>query len=45
MLRRALTVPKPRKKTRPSRAAKEKRLHAKKVHSDKKRGRRDGDFD
>jgi ribosome-associated protein len=41
LLRRALTVPKARRKTRPSRAAVETRLHVKRKHSDKKRERRD----
>jgi len=34
------TPPKPRKKTRPSRAAKERRLREKRVQSDRKRSRR-----
>ena len=38
-IRAALTPPKPRKKTRPSRASKERRLKAKKVRGDVKRGR------
>lgn len=41
LLRRALTVPKARRKTRPSRGAVETRLHTKRKHSDKKRERRD----
>ena len=45
LLRRALHVPKARKKTRPSRAAVETRLDAKKKKSEKKRNRRDRDFD
>lgn len=40
MIRRALVVPKPRKKTRPSRTAKENRLDSKRKHGDKKRHRR-----
>lgn len=36
----ALVVPKKRKATRPTRAAKEKRLDSKKLHSKKKRNRR-----
>ena len=45
LLRRALHVPKARKKTRPTRAAVETRLDAKKKKSEKKRNRRDRDFD
>ena len=44
LVRRALTVPKARKKTKPSRAAKEKRLAEKRLHSERKRRRRP-DFD
>ena len=40
MIRRALVVPKARKQTRPSRAAKEKRLLSKKHVSEKKKERR-----
>jgi ribosome-associated protein len=40
MIRRALVVPKARKKTRPSKAAKEKRLLSKKHLSEKKKERR-----
>lgn len=40
LVRQALVVPKPRKKTRPSRAAREARLHAKKHRSEVKRRRR-----
>ena len=40
LIRRALIVPKARKKTRPSRAAVERRLRSKKLESDKKRERR-----
>jgi ribosome-associated protein len=36
----ALAVPKPRKKTRPSRGAKRRRLHEKKLRSDVKQNRR-----
>jgi ribosome-associated protein len=45
LVRRALAVPKPRKKTRPGRAAVEARLVSKRKLSDKKRKRRDRDFD
>jgi ribosome-associated protein len=44
LVRHALVVPKPRKKTRPSRAAREKRLVGKKRNAEKKRERR-GDWD
>lgn len=40
LVRRALVVPKARKKTRPSRAAREARLHAKRRRSELKRSRR-----
>ena len=40
LLRRAARPPKPRRKTRPSKAAREKRMHAKRLQSDKKRARR-----
>ena len=40
LVRQALVVPKARKKTRPSRAAREARLHAKKHRSEVKRSRR-----
>ena len=40
LVRRALVVPKPRKKSRPSRAAREARLHAKRRRSELKRSRR-----
>jgi ribosome-associated protein len=40
LVRQALVVPKTRKKTRPSRAAREARLRNKKQHSEKKRMRR-----
>lgn len=42
LIRRALQVPKARKKTRPGRAAKEARLRSKRRISEKKRERRDG---
>jgi len=45
LVRRALVVPKKRKATKPTRAAKEARLEAKKRHSHKKRERRDASFD
>ena len=45
LVRRALIVPRRRKPTKPTRAAKEARLVSKKRHSDKKRNRRDGSFD
>jgi ribosome-associated protein len=45
MVRRALLIPKKRKPTRPTRAAKEARLDSKKRHSDKKQNRRGGSFD
>jgi ribosome-associated protein len=44
IVRAALIRPKPRKKTRPSRGAKERRLKAKKVRSEIKRGRGRGDY-
>jgi ribosome-associated protein len=40
LVRQALFVPKPRKKTKPGRAAKERRLTEKKQHSERKRNRR-----
>lgn len=40
LLRRALVVPKPRKKTKPSRGAVERRLESKKKNSERKKGRR-----
>lgn len=40
LVRRALTPPKPRKATRPTRASKERRLKAKRHASETKRGRR-----
>jgi ribosome-associated protein len=45
LVRRALAVPKARKKTRPSRAAVQSRLDSKRLKSNKKRDRRDRDFD
>ena len=45
LVRRALVVPRKRKATKPTRAAKEARLEAKKRHSHKKRERRDASFD
>lgn len=40
LVRGALTIPKKRKKTRPTRAAREARLQSKKLHSRKKLNRR-----
>lgn len=45
LVRRALIVPRKRKATRPTRAAKEARLESKKKHSNKKRERQDRSFD
>ena len=45
LVRRALVVPKPRKKTRPSRSAVESRLREKQQRSDRKRERQRRDFD
>jgi len=45
LIRRALIVPRKRRPTKPTRAAREARLESKKRHSDKKRTRRDGSFD
>lgn len=45
LVRRALIVPKVRKKTKPSRAAKEKRLNEKRHRSERKRDRRRDSFD
>jgi ribosome-associated protein len=45
LVRRALAVPKARKKTRPSRAAVQSRLDSKRLKSNKKRDRSDRDFD
>ena len=44
-IRRALLVPRKRKPTKPSRAAKEARLESKKLQSNKKRERRDKSFE
>lgn len=41
MVRQALVKPKPRKKTKPSKAAKLKRLREKKIQAEKKKSRRD----
>ena len=45
LVRRALVVPRKRKPTKPTRAAKEARLESKKLHSNKKRTRQDKSFD
>jgi len=45
MIRRALIVPKSRRKTRPTRASVEERLHSKRKASEKKRHRRNQEFD
>jgi ribosome-associated protein len=45
LVRRALVVPRKRKPTKPTRAAKEGRLETKKRHSNKKRERRDPSLD
>ena len=45
LVRRALVVPKTRKKTRPSRRAVQSRLDHKKRNSERKQNRRDRDFD
>lgn len=42
LLRKALVVPKPRKKTKPTKASKERRLEAKKRRGERKKGRRGG---
>jgi len=44
-IRRALIVPRKRRATKPTRAAKEARLESKKQHSQKKKNRRKGSFD
>lgn len=44
-IRRALIVPRKRKATKPTRAAREARLESKKQHSEKKRNRRQSPFD
>jgi len=45
LVRRALMVPRKRRPTKPTRAAKEARLESKKLHSNKKRGRKDKSFE
>jgi ribosome-associated protein len=45
LVRRALAVPRKRKPTKPTRAAKEARLESKKLHSNKKRTRTDKSFE
>jgi ribosome-associated protein len=45
LVRRALLVPRKRKPTKPTRAAKEARLESKKLHSNKKRTRQNTSFD
>lgn len=45
LVRRALVVPRKRRPTKPTRAAKEARLDSKKRHSNKKRKRQDRSFD
>ena len=45
LIRQARHVPKPRKKTKPSRAAKARRLDGKRMHKDKKKLRRRPAFD
>jgi ribosome-associated protein len=45
LVRQALVVPKKRKATRPTRAAREKRLDSKKLHSRKKQNRRPNSLD
>jgi len=45
LVRRALAVPKKRRKTRPTRSSVEHRLHSKRQAADKKRERRRQDFD
>jgi ribosome-associated protein len=45
LVRRSLMVPRKRKATRPTRAAKEARLESKKLHSNKKRTRTDKSFE
>ena len=45
LVRRSLMVPRKRKATRPTRAAKEARLESKKLHSNKKRTRQNQSFD
>jgi len=43
LIRRAAETPKPRKRTKPTRASKRRRLDSKRRHSDKKRQRRQSD--
>jgi len=45
LVRRALVVPRKRKATKPTRAAKEARLESKKLHSNKKKTRQNKSFD
>ena len=45
LILRALVRPTPRRPTRPTRASKERRLTAKRQHSERKQGRRDRDHD
>lgn len=45
VVRQALVIPKKRKQTRPTKAAREKRLDAKKLHSRKKQNRRTDTLD
>jgi len=45
LVRQALVVPKTRRKTKPGRAAKEKRLSEKRRHAERKQNRRQRDFD
>ena len=45
LVRRSLVVPRKRKPTKPTRAAKEARLESKKLHSNKKRTRQNKSFD
>ena len=45
LILRALVRPTPRRPTRPTRASKERRLTAKRHHSERKQGRRDRDHD
>jgi ribosome-associated protein len=45
LVRRALVIPRKRRPTKPTRAAKEARLESKKRHSSKKRNRKDKSFE
>lgn len=45
LVRRGLAVPRPRRKTRPKKSAVEARLRTKQIRSEKKRQRRERDFD